>query len=352
MLVLVTGGAGFIGGHVTEALLAAGHAVRVVDALLPVAHTGPPELPPCAELVRGDLRDPAVARAAVRGVDAVSHQAAMVGLGRDLRDMPDYVAHNDLGTAELLRALAERRFHGPLALASSMVVYGEGAYACPRHGAVRPPARPAAALDAGRFEPACPHCAARLEPAPVAEEAPLEPRSLYAATKLHQEHLVAVYAREVPDARTVALRYHNVYGPRMPQDTPYAGVASLFRSALAAGRPPRVFEDGRQLRDFVHVRDVARANVLALTASGSLPPALNVASGSPTPLLAMAGALADAAGPDTPQPVVTGEYRLGDVRHVFASPQRARDALGFSARIGLREGMREFATAPLRGRAA
>jgi dTDP-L-rhamnose 4-epimerase len=348
MLVLVTGGAGFIGGHVAEALLAHGHDVRVVDALLPVAHAEPPARPDGAEWIEGDLRDPGVARAAVAGVDAVSHQAAMVGLGRDVLDMPAYVAHNDLATAELLRALAERRFRGPFALASSMVVYGEGAYACPEHGAVRPPPREPAALASGSFEPGCPRCGAPLEPEPVPEDAPLEPRSLYAATKLHQEHLAAVYAREQPGVRAVALRYHNVYGPRMPRDTPYAGVASVFRSALGAGRAPRVFEDGRQLRDFVHVRDVARANVLALTSSAPLPPALNVASGSPTPLLAMAAALADATGPGAPRPEVTGEFRLGDVRHVFASAALAREALGFTARIGLDDGMRELAAAPLR----
>jgi dTDP-L-rhamnose 4-epimerase len=345
MLVLVTGGAGFIGGHVAEALLAHGHDVRVVDALLPVAHAEPPELPDGIEWIAGDLRDPAVARAAAAGVDAVSHQAAMVGLGRDARDMPAYVAHNDLATAELLRALAERRFSGSFVLASSMVVYGEGAYRCPEHGPVRPPARDPAELARGAFDPGCPHCAAPLSPAPVGEDARLDPRSLYAATKLHQEHLAAVYAREQPGVRAVALRYHNVYGPRMPRDTPYAGVASIFRSALAAGRAPRVFEDGRQLRDFVHVRDVARANLLALTADNTLPPALNVASGAPTPLLAMAEALA---GADAPRPEVTGEFRLGDVRHVFASARLAREALGFTARIGLTEGMRELAAAPLR----
>jgi dTDP-L-rhamnose 4-epimerase len=345
MLVLVTGGAGFIGGHVVEALLAHGHDVRVVDALLPVAHAEPPELPDGIEWIAGDLRDPAVARAAAAGVDAVSHQAAMVGLGRDARDMPAYVAHNDLATAELLRALAERRFSGSFVLASSMVVYGEGAYRCPEHGPVRPPARDPAELARGAFDPGCPHCAAPLSPAPVGEDARLDPRSLYAATKLHQEHLAAVYAREQPGVRAVALRYHNVYGPRMPRDTPYAGVASIFRSALAAGRAPRVFEDGRQLRDFVHVRDVARANLLALTADNTLPPALNVASGAPTPLLAMAEALA---GADAPRPEVTGEFRLGDVRHVFASARLAREALGFTARIGLTEGMRELAAAPLR----
>jgi dTDP-L-rhamnose 4-epimerase len=229
-----------------------------------------------------------------------------------------------------------------------MVVYGEGAYTCLRHGPVRAPARDPAALARGRFEPGCPRCGAPLQPAPVREDAPLEPRSLYAATKLHQEHLVGVYARERPGARAVALRYHNVYGPRMPRDTPYAGVASIFRSALAAGRPPRVFEDGRQLRDFVHVRDVARANVLALTASEPLPSAINVASGALTPLFVMAEALADATGPDAPRPEITGEYRLGDVRHVFASARLAREALGFRARIGLREGLRELASASLR----
>jgi dTDP-L-rhamnose 4-epimerase len=345
MLILVTGGAGFIGGHVTEALLAAGHAVRVVDALLPVAHAGPPELPSGAEIVHGDLRDPAVARAAVEDVDGVSHQAAMVGHGRDLRDLPAYVAHNDLATAELLRALAERRFRGPLVLASSMVVYGEGGYRCPRHGAVRPPARDPAALAAGRFEPACPRCDAPLTPVPVTEDAAPEPRSLYAATKLHQEHLLAVYAREQPGVRPVALRYHNVYGPRMPRDTPYAGVASIFRSAFAAGRAPRVFEDGAQRRDFVHVRDVARANVLALA---DTPPGIyNVCSGTPRTVGEMASALGRAIG-DVPEPVVTGEWRAGDVRHVFASAERASRMLGFDAAEDFDAGMAEFASAPLR----
>jgi dTDP-L-rhamnose 4-epimerase len=280
MLVLVTGGAGFIGAHVAEALLARGDDVRIVDAFLPVAHAGRPDLPDGAELLAGDLRDPAVARAAVAGVEAVSHQAAMVGLGRDLSDMPAYVSHNDLATAELLRALAERRFAGRFVLASSMVVYGEGAYACAEHGPVRPEPRDPAALARGRFDPGCPRCGSPLSAAPVSEDAPLEPRSVYAATKVHQEHLLGAFARERPGVRAVALRYHNVYGPRMPRDTPYAGVASIFRSALAAGRAPRVFEDGGQLRDFVHVRDVARANALALAADGPLPPALNVASGA------------------------------------------------------------------------
>jgi dTDP-L-rhamnose 4-epimerase len=339
--ILVTGGAGFIGSHVVDALLDGGHDVRVLDALLPAAHRERPDyLDPRAEWIEGDLRDPETAGRAVRGVSAVSHQAAMVGLGTDIGDIADYVSHNDLGTAVLLRALAEQRFRGPFVLASSMVVYGEGRYACPTHGVVRALPRPAVDLDAGRFEPSCAVCAAPLEPRAVPESTPMDPRSVYAATKVAQEHLCAAFARET-GAVCVALRYHNVYGPRMPRDTPYAGVASLFRSALASGGVPRVFEDGGQLRDFVHVRDVARANALALTRP--IPGAYNVASGTPRTILEMARALS----PDR-EPVVTGDWRAGDVRHVFASADAAAERLGFRAGVDFAEGMREFAAAPLR----
>jgi dTDP-L-rhamnose 4-epimerase len=348
--ILVTGGAGFIGSHVVDALLAGGYAVRAVDALLPAAHRERPDyLDPAAEWIEGDLRDPAVAARAVRDVAAVSHQAAMVGLGVDLGDVPDYVAHNDFATAQLLRALAADGFGGRLVLASSMVVYGEGRYACPEHGVVAPGPRATADLDAGRFEPPCPRCGRPLEPRTVPEEAPLDPRSVYAATKVAQEHLCGVFgaAASVP---VTALRYHNVYGPRMPRDTPYAGVASIFRSAFAAGRAPRVFEDGGQRRDFVHVRDVARANVLALTAPAPVTGAFNVASGTPRTVLDMAHALARATGaPAHAAPQVTGEWRAGDVRHVVASPERAVADLGFRAREDFDAGMAEFAAAPLRG---
>ena len=300
-------------------------------------------------MLDGDLRDPAVVERAVRGVAGVSHQAAMVGLGVDFADVADYVSHNDLGTAVLLRALAARRFGGRLVLAGSMVVYGEGSYRCPADGAVRPGPRDPAALRAGRFEPTCPRCARPLEPSVVTEDVPADPRNVYAATKLHQEHLATVYEREcgVP---VVRLRYHNVYGPLMPRDTPYAGVASIFRSALEAGTAPRVFEDGGQRRDFVHVRDVARANVLAL-ADGAPAGVFNVASGEPHTVGELATALTAALRPDL-TPVVTGAFRLGDVRHIVASPARARDELGFSAQIRFAAGMEEFARAPLRAGAA
>ena len=347
-MILVTGGAGFVGSHVVEQLCDLGHEVRVVDRLHPGAHDGPPDdLDQRAEWHWADLADPEVASRAVEGVDAVCHQAAMVGLGVDLADAPAYVRDNDVGTATLLAALHDRAFTGRLVLASSMVVYGEGAYRCPRHGAVRPGARSRVDLDAQQWEPACPQCGRRLEPVAIDESYPAEPRNVYAATKLHQEHLCAAYARE-HDARLVVLRYHNVYGPRMPRDTPYAGVASIFRSALAGGRAPQVFEDGGQLRDFVHVTDVARANVLALCDDAARPGTYNIASGEPHTVVEMAHAIA-AAYPSPHRDVeVVPCYRLGDVRHVFGRAEGARQALGFVARVPFAEGMRAFATAPLR----
>ena len=263
MRVLVTGGAGFIGSHVVEALAGAGHEVRVLDALLPCVHTGgAPPLPagPGFEFLRGDVRDAPTADQALRGVGAVCHLAAMVGLGVSLADLPLYVDVNVTGTAVLLNAMG-RRGVSRLVLSSSMVVYGEGAYECPLHGSVRQLPRAAADLNAGLFEPRCPDCDSALSWATVTEDAVLDPRNAYATSKLAQEHLAANWAR-LTGGTAVALRYHNVYGPRMPRDTPYSGVAAIFRSCLENGVPPRVFEDGGQRRDFVHVRDVAECNLL------------------------------------------------------------------------------------------
>ncbi|MEU0207127.1 NAD-dependent epimerase/dehydratase family protein [Streptomyces canus] len=332
MRVLVTGGAGFIGSQIVEALLAHGHEPVLYDVRADPA---------------SDVRDPDAVRRALTGVDAVCHQAAMVGLGVDFADAPEYVSHNDLGTAVLLAAMAGAGVRR-LVLAGSMVVYGEGRYTCARHGTVRPGPRAVADLDAGRFEPPCPVCGAALSPGLVDEDAPVDPRNVYATTKLTQEHLAASWARATGGS-AVALRYHNVYGPGMPRDTPYAGVASFFRSALARGEAPRVFEDGCQRRDFVHVRDVAAANVAALEASsrdGALT-SYNTGSGEPHTVGEMARALAEAHG--GPEPVVTGEYRLGDVRHITADSARLRAELGWKAEVGFAEGMREFAGAGMRG---
>ena len=347
---LVLGGAGFIGSFVVDALVAAGHRVRVLDHLHPLAHDGiPGYLNPEAEYVWGDARDQDAVANAVRGMDAVSHQAAMVGLGVDIADAPDYVSHNSLGTAVLLRALHERGFDGRLVLASSMVVYGEGRYRCPEHGVIRPGPRSIERLSGGHFEPPCERCGRTLAPEAVPEDASPDPRNVYAATKLSQEHLCFAYGQETGTS-VIALRYHNVYGPRMPRETPYAGVASIFRSAIAAGRPPLVFEDGEQRRDFVHVRDVAAANLAALGAPRGIEGSFNVASGSPRTVGELAAALSAACA--GPAPRTTGEFRLGDVRHVFASTQRASDRLGFSAGIAFSDGIREFAGAELRSSVA
>lgn len=344
MRVLVTGGAGFVGSHIVNALKDRGHEPVVLDALLPAAHPGTPS-PPDAEFLHADVRDAVAVRAALRGVDAVCHQAAMVGLGKDFADAPDYVSCNDLGTAVLLAATADAGVRR-LVLAGSMVVYGEGRYECPRHGVVRPGPRRREDLTAGRFEPRCPACGADLAPGLVGEDAPTDPRNVYATTKLTQEHLAASWARCV-DGRAVSLRYHNVYGPGMPRDTPYAGVASFFRSSLARGEAPRVFEDGAQRRDFVHVGDVAAANVVALEAVGARPAgvltAYNTGSGEPHTVGEMAAELASAHG--GPAPVVTGEFRLGDVRHVTADSARLREELGWRPAVGFAEGMAEFARA-------
>ncbi len=339
MHVLVTGGCGFIGSHVVEDLVGAGHRVRVLDDL---STSTAAHLPGNAEMQVGDVTDPTAVARALRGVDAVCHQAAKVGLGRGVVDLADFVRRNDLGTAVLLSATAEAGVRR-VVLASSMVVYGEGGYACPAHGAVRPAPRVADDLAAGRFEPRCPMCSKPLTARAVDESAPLDPRNGYAASKVAQEHLTATWAG-VTGGQAVALRYHNVYGRRLPRDTPYAGVAAVFRSRLARGSAPQVFEDGGQLRDFVHVRDVARANRLALQHEGiqsGVLAAFNVASGQPITVGQMAEALADALG--GPRPVVTGDFRVGDVRHVVASPDRAVTGLAFRAAVTLEEGMADFA---------
>jgi len=345
---VVTGGAGFIGSHIVDRMADAAEEVRVVDALLPAAHaTTPTDLRADVDHAWVDLTDESALAAALSGVDAVCHQAAMVGLGVDFEDVVAYCHHNDLGTATLLRALHRLDFSGRLVLASSMVVYGEGRYRCAEHGLVRPGARAVAQLEAGSWEPPCPSCGAALEAEAVPEDAPIDPRNVYAATKAHQEHLCRAFVREHPDVDLTILRYHNVYGPRMPRDTPYAGVAGIFRSAVARGEAPRVMEDGGQRRDFVHVDDVARANLIALTAPTAVPGTFNIASGTPRSVLDLAEALVGAS-PGAPRPEVVGGHRPGDVRHVFASTASARQGLVFSAEADFHEGVAAFAAADMR----
>ena len=344
MRLLVTGGAGFIGTAIVAAALERGHEVRVLDSLRADVHGGAPSIDPRVDFLQGDVRDADAVGRALEGVDAVCHQAAKVGLGVDFSDAPDYVGSNELGTAVLLAGLASagiRRF----VQASSMVVYGEGAY-LGVDGPTRPPARRVADLDAGRFDP-LDRDGSPLRPALITEDAPLDPRNVYAISKLSQEHLATSWSRST-GGTAASLRYHNVYGPGMPQNTPYAGVASLFRSSLERGEAPRVFEDGRQRRDFVHVRDVASANLAAIDWTGREPEsrAFNVGSGVVHTIGEIAEQLSAHSG--GPAPVVTGEYRLGDVRHITASSARLAAELDWAPSIGFEAGMLEFATAPLR----
>ncbi|WP_253259802.1 NAD-dependent epimerase/dehydratase family protein [Subtercola boreus] len=405
-LLLVTGGAGFIGSAIVREALGLGWRVRVLDSLRADVHAVRPsdETTPVidgvslddsrVEFQLGDVTDPEAVAAALDGVSVVCHQAAKVGLGVDFLDAPDYVASNELGTAVLLAGMT-RAGIGRLVMASSMVVYGEGSYrrasgadgqaggqtseeVDPGAGpetdvhagaAIRPPARLQSDLEAGRFDPLDPMTGLPLIPALISEDDPLDPRNVYASSKLSQEYLAASWARST-GGRAIALRYHNVYGPGMPQNTPYAGVASLFRSAIERGEAPRVFEDGRQRRDFVHVADVARANLRAVESTavdstaadstavdstavdstaagvGSSFRAFNVGSGTVHTIGDLAEALSRWSG--GLEPVVTGEFRLGDVRHITASSERLRAELGWQPSVSFDEGVREFASAPLR----
>ena len=346
---LVTGGAGFIGSHIVDAAQRFGWTVRVIDSLRSDVHPRSARMPAGVEAVTGDMTDASTVADVVTGVDVVCHQAAKVGLETGFSDAPDYVDTNARGTAILLSAMADAGV-GRLVLASSMVVYGEGRYR-DALGAIGAPPRSDADLAAGRWEPRSPRTAEPLEPELIDETAPLDPRNVYAASKVAQEHLAGAWARQT-GGRAALLRYHNVYGPGMPHATPYAGVASLFRSALEDGRPPEVFEDGGQRRDFVHVDDVAAANIAAIDwTRGSEPGrarAFNVASGDVHTIGDMAAALSAAFG--GPEPRVSGRYRLGDVRHITASAGRIRAELGWRPAVSFADGMREFATAPLRGR--
>ena len=343
MRVLLTGAAGFIGTRVAAALAEAGHDVIAVDVMLAKAHGPDAEPPTGVQLV--DIRDATALVPLLKGIDVVCHQAAVVGAGVDAADAPLYSSHNDYASTVLLAemfAAGCRR----LVLASSMVVYGQGRFECPEHGQVEPLPRTRADLDAGAFEHRCPIDGEQVAWRLVDEDAPLRPRSMYAASKVAQEHYALAWAESTGGA-VVALRYHNVYGPLMPRHTPYSGVAAIFRSELEAGDVPRVFEDGGQMRDFVHVDDVAAANVAAVKAVLDGFSAFNVCSGRPISILEVATELCDARG-DVP-PLVTGQYRSGDVRHIVADPARAAQRLGFRAVVDPRDGLREFAYAPLRG---
>jgi dTDP-L-rhamnose 4-epimerase len=341
---LVTGGAGFIGSHLVDALLARGERVRVLDNLDPLAHSdgAPAHLATEGEFLRGDLRDQAVVERALDGVEQVFHLGGVVGNGESMVNVRRAVDHNAGGTATLLEAVIGRRERiRRLVAASSMVVYGEGSYRCAEHGLVHPPLRTDAQLRRREWELRCPACGAVVESAPTPESAPLRPTSVYGITKRDQEELVLVLGRAY-GIETVALRYLNVYGPRQALANPYTGVAAIFAARVLNGRRPLVFEDGRQLRDLVHVSDVVRATIAAMEAPDAPGHAINVATGRRVRIGELAARIAAALGSGL-EPLISGEFRAGDIRHCFADVTAARELLGFEARTTLEEGLPELA---------
>jgi len=342
--ILVTGGAGFVGSHTVDALLARGHNVRVFDSLAEQVHCAgvlPEYLAHDIEFIRGDMRDLDAVREAVAGVDVVYHLAAAVGVGQSMYQIAHYMGANTQGTANLLQALLERNTKlEKLIVASSMSIYGEGKYLCQKCGEQAPAPRNAEQLQAREWEAKCPRCAEALTPIATDETKPLQCTSIYALSKKDQEEMCLLFGRTygVP---VVALRYFNIYGPRQALSNPYTGVAAIFAARLLNGRAPLVFEDGMQMRDFVSVHDVAAANLLALESSNADGLALNIGSGEPVSIREVAATLAQALGQDVPAEI-TAKYRAGDIRHCFADVTLARRALGYQPQQSFARGVREL----------
>lgn len=343
MKALVTGGAGFIGSHVVDALLAAGHGVRVLDSLDGQVHDGRPEyLSADAELVVADVRDREALRSALGDVDRVVHLAAAVGVGQSMYEIERYTSINALGAAALLEeVVAARDVIGKLVVASSMSIYGEGLYRCDAEDVeISPRTRPEEQLRAREWDPRCPSCGEALRAIPTHESTQITPESIYAIGKRDHEEMALVTGRAYGIPST-ALRFFNVYGPRQALSNPYTGVAAIFSSRLLNGRSPIVFEDGRQSRDFVHVSDIAAAVVAALEPRVADGEALNVGTGTSTSVLEVAEALGRELGAAV-EPDVRNVFRAGDIRHCYADISRARELLGYSPSVDFADGMREL----------
>lgn len=341
---LITGGAGFIGSHLADLLLTHGHEVRILDSLSSQVHGAdgarPSYLAKDVELVHGDVRDADLVERVLEGVDAVVHLAAAVGVGQSMYQIADYVGTNDLGTAVLLEGLLKKPV-GRLVVASSMSIYGEGLARTAAGQLLEPGERSLQALKRGRWEVEGPN-GEPLEPVPTPETKQPALSSVYALNKYNQERICLIFGRAygIP---TTALRFFNVYGTRQALSNPYTGVLAIFGARLLNGRAPMIFEDGRQKRDFVHVRDVARACLAALERPEAAGMALNVGSGVGRTVEEVARDLAHAFGRPDLQPRITGQYRAGDIRHCFADVSRAREHLGLSASERFDDGLAELA---------
>ena len=344
--ILVTGGAGFIGSFLVDALVERGHAVRVYDALVPQVH-GPEQavpayLNPAAELVRGDVRDRAALAEALKGVDVVCHLAAAVGVGQSMYQIQYYTEANTLGGAVLLDLLANARHSvRKVIVASSMSIYGEGRYECPDCGPVYPRLRTEAQLKTRDWEMKCPHCGRDAHPTPTDEDKPLYPTSIYAVTKRDHEEmfLCTGFAYGIP---AVALRFFNTYGPRQALSNPYTGVMAIFSSRLLNHQSPVIYEDGRQSRDFIHVRDIVHGLLLAMDRPEADNQVFNLGTGRPTSVAQVAEMLSQRLTGGAVKPDLRHQYRAGDIRHCYADVTKARRLLGFQPRFSLEDGLEDL----------
>lgn len=342
--ILITGGAGFIGSHLADALLAAGHQVTVLDVLHPqvhgVAQAVPAYLHERVQFIRGDLRDRELLETALAGQTAVFHFAAYTGVGQSMYQISEYLDVNVGGTAVLMERLSQQNHSvRRLVLASSRAVYGEGAYHCQACATVHPPPRSLAQLRDGRWEVSCPYCGREVQPIPTPESTPPDPHSIYAISKHNQEQICLLIG-ETYDIPVVVLRYFNVYGPRQSLSNPYTGVISTFITRTMNGRAIQVYEDGRESRDFVHVQDVVNACLLALERSTAVGKIINVGSGEPLTLLQIAQIISQKL--EGPEPLITGQYRAGDIRHCTADLTHANRMLGYIPRITFTHGVEDL----------
>jgi dTDP-L-rhamnose 4-epimerase len=342
-VVLVTGGAGFVGSFVCERLIAQGFAVRVLDNLDPQVHQGPPAIAPGVEFLRGDVRDADTCARALDGVDVVVHAAAAVGIGQSLYRVRHFIDVNTTGTATLLEALAVRQRPVKLVMLTSMTGYGEGMYRRPSdQRLLRVDARREEDIDRFGWEPVCPETREVLVPCPTPESAALLCRNVYALSKRHQEELAlslaATYGFEA-----VCLRLFNVFGPRQSLSNPYTGVIAIFLSRLLAGQRPLVYEDGAQTRDFVSVHDVVGAILTAIDAPAANGQVVNIGSGVGRGIASVAATLARVTGRDDLLPEITFRFRSGDIRHCTADISRARELLGFEPTVSWEAGLKEVA---------